>query len=129
VLVLKTGYSREPDGHYYITSQLDTFFNVEHVGLDLITKTFHPLVGKAADYNFVESANFLGTLQRTGELRPAAMQQLAGKLNKVQPERRQQFASLMAAMAQKAAERQQAAPQSAPQLTPAQATRSTGFRR
>jgi hypothetical protein len=125
VLLLKTGYSREPDGHYYITSQLDTFFNVEHVGLDLITKTFHPLVGKAADYNFIESANFLATLQRTGELRPAAMQQLAGKLNNIQPEHRQQFAMLMAAIPQKAQGRA-AAPDASPSTQPAH---PTGFRR
>jgi hypothetical protein len=125
LLLLKTGYSREPDGHYYITSQLDTFFNVDHVGLDLITKTFHPLVGKAADYNFVESASFLGTLQRTGELRPTAMQQLAGKLNNIQPEHRQQFAMLMAAIPQKAAGRQVV-----PQPTrPPGATHPTGFHR
>ena len=125
LLVLKTGYSREPDGHYYITSQLDTFFQVEHVGLDLITKTFHPLMGKAADYNFVESANFLGTLQRTGELRPTAMQQLAGKLTKIQPEHREQFAMLMAAIPQKAAGRQ-AEPAPSP---PPGTAHPTGFRR
>ena len=106
LLVLKTGYSREPDGGYYITSQLDTFFNLEHVGLDLLTKTFHPLVGRAADYNFIESAGFLGTLTRTGETRPAAMQQLALRLTRVQPEQREQFAQLMAAIPQKAADRQ-----------------------
>lgn len=126
LLLLKTGYSREPDGHYYITSQLDTFFNVEHVGLDLITKTFHPLVGRAADYNFIESANFLGTLQRTGELRPAAMQQLAGKLDKIQPEHRQQFATLMAAIPQKSTGRSTTA---GPGPLPPEATHPTGYRR
>ena len=29
------------------------------MGVDLLTKTFQPLVGKAADYNFIESNNFL----------------------------------------------------------------------
>ena len=79
LLLLKTAYTREPDGHDYVTSQLDIFFNLEHVGLDLLTKTFHPLVGRSADYNFIESATFLATLTRTGELKPSAMQQLAGK--------------------------------------------------
>jgi hypothetical protein len=37
------------------------------------------------------------------------MQKLAGKLNNAQPEHRQQFALLMAATAQKAAERQPSA--------------------
>ncbi len=109
LLLLKTGYRRDADGQHYVTSQLDIFFNLEHVGLDLLTKTFHPLVGKAADYNFVESANFLATLNRTGESKPAAMQQLAGKLTKVHPQHRDEFAQLMATLPQKAADRQTAA--------------------
>jgi hypothetical protein len=106
LLLLKTGYSNDTDGQHYVTSQLDIFFNLEHVGLDLLTKTFHPLVGKAADYNFIESATFLATLTRTGEAKPAAMQQLAGKLTKIHPQHRDEFAQLMAALPQKAAERQ-----------------------
>ena len=109
LLMLKTGYSREPDGQDYVTSQLDVFFNLEHVGLDLLTKTFHPLMGKSADYNFIESATFLGTLTRTGEVKPAAMQQLAGKLARINPQHRDEFAQLMAALPSKAAERQAAA--------------------
>jgi hypothetical protein len=105
LLLLKTAYTREPDGHDYVTSQLDVFFNLEHVGLDLLTRTFHPLMGKSADYNFVESATFLATLTRTGELKPAAMQQLAGKLSRVDPQHRDEFAQLMAALPTKAAER------------------------
>jgi hypothetical protein len=105
LLLLKTAYSREPDGHDYVTSQLDVFFNLEHVGLDLLTRTVHPLMGKSADYNFIESATFLATLTRTGELKPSSMQQLAGKLTRVDPQDRDEFAQLMAALPAKAAER------------------------
>jgi hypothetical protein len=105
LLLLKTAYSREPDGHDYVTSQLDVFFNLEHVGLDLLTRTFHPLMGKSADYNFIESATFLATLTRTGELKPAAMEKLAAKLTRVDPQHRDEFAQLMAALPAKAAER------------------------
>lgn len=105
LLLLKTAYTREPDGHEYATSQLDVFFNLEHVGLDLLTRTFHPLMGKSADYNFIEAATFLATLTRTGELKPSAMQQLAGKLTRIDPQHRDEFAQLMAALPAKAAER------------------------
>lgn len=109
LLVLKSGYQRDADGQDYVVSQLDVFFNLDHVGLDLLTKTVHPLVGKSADYNFIESANFLATLTRTGELKPAAMQQLAGKLTRISPQNRDEFAQLMAALPQKAADRQSVA--------------------
>jgi hypothetical protein len=116
LLLLKTAYTREPDGQDYVTSQLDVFFNLEHVGLDLLTRTFHPLMGKSADYNFIESATFLGTLTRTGELKPATMQALAGKLTRIDPQHRDEFAQLMAALPAKAAERGPVASA----LTPAQ---------
>jgi hypothetical protein len=106
LLLLKTAYQRDAEGNDFATTQLDVFFSLDYVGLDLLTKTFHPLVGKSADYNFVESATFLGTLHRTCELKPSAMQQLAAKLNKVDPRHRDEFASLMAAIPEKMAQRQ-----------------------
>ena len=53
-LVLKTGYVRETDGRYYVTSRLDTFLSVERGGVELLTKTLHPLVGNIADNNFLD---------------------------------------------------------------------------
>ena len=67
LLILKTGYVREPNGRYYITSRLDAFMQVEHVGAELLTKTFQPLVGRVADINFTYTTGFLGNLSRTAE--------------------------------------------------------------
>jgi hypothetical protein len=110
LLLLKTGYIREPSGEYYITSQLDAFFSLKHMGVEILAKTFQPLVGKSADYNFIESNNFLSTLSTTSETRPSAMQHLASQLTKVRAEDREEFALIVAAIAQKASERQAAAP-------------------
>jgi len=108
VIILKSGYVREGDGRYYITSRLDAFMNVEPGGVEFLTKTFQPIVGKIADNNFTQTAGFVGSLSRTAEVNNPGMQRLAKKLSKVQPEVRQRFAQLSDHVAQRAAGAQRA---------------------
>ena len=101
VLVLKTGYVRETNGRYYVTSRLDCFLAVEPAGAELLTKTVSPLMGKTADNNFAQTVGFVGSLSRTAELNSRGVQRLAVQLTHVQPEVRAQFAGLAAGMAKK----------------------------
>ena len=103
LMVLKTGYVRETDGRYYVTNRLDTFLSVERGGVELLTKTLHPLVGSIADNNFLQSVAFLGSLSRTAELNARGVGRLAAKLSHVQPELRQRLAELAAEVARKSA--------------------------
>ncbi|MHB1034144.1 MAG: hypothetical protein ACYC35_04845 [Pirellulales bacterium] len=109
LLVLKAGYIREPNGRYYITNRLDAFMHVESKGVEILAKTFQPLVGKVADYNFVETAGFLGRLSHTAEVNRDGMARLASKLENVHPEIRDQFALVVDQVAEKADVRQAAA--------------------
>jgi len=104
LLILRSGYVREPDGRYYVTSRLDAFMRIDHLGLEILTKTFHPLVGRVADINFTYTTGFLGNLSRTAESNGDGMQHLAGKLTRVQPHVRQQFAQVAQRVAEKAIE-------------------------
>lgn len=101
LMVLKTGYVRETNDRYYITTRLDTFLRVEPIGAELLTKTLHPLMGKTADMNFIQSVAFLGSLSRTAEVNSRGVQRLASRLAHVQPEVRQKLAELAAAVARK----------------------------
>jgi len=103
LLILKTGYVREPDGRYYITNRLDALIRIQPGGAELLTKTFQPLVGKVADVNFTQTAGFLGSLSLTAQMNPRGMQRLAERLARVQPEIRRQFAQLSQGVALKAA--------------------------
>jgi hypothetical protein len=105
LLLLKAGYVRETNGRYYITNRLDVFVNMDPGGAELLTKAIHPLVGKIADTNFVQTVSFVGSLSKTAEVNSPGLQRLATKLNFVQPEFRQQFANLAAEVAQKSAAR------------------------
>ena len=104
LLVLKSGYVLEPDGRYYVTSRLDAFVRIEHGGVELLTKTFQPVVGRVADVNFLQTAGFLGSLSRTAEVNTRGMERLADKLTRVQPEVRERFVQLSTQVAERAAE-------------------------
>lgn len=79
-----------------VTGTMDVYLKLDNIGADLITRTLGPLVGKTADYNFVESAKFVSQISNVCERNPIAAQHLAAKLDKVRPEVRQQFATIAA---------------------------------
>jgi hypothetical protein len=106
VLLLKSGYVRETNGRYYVTSRMDTFIQIEHAGVEMLAKTLQLLVNRAADYNFVETAAFLGAVSRTSEANPAGVGRLAHKLTKLDPEVRDRFAALALEVGRKARERE-----------------------
>jgi hypothetical protein len=103
VLVLKTGYVREPNDRYYITSRMDCFLNIEPAGAELWTKTVSPLVGKTVDNNFVQTLAFLSSLSRTAEVNDRGVRRLAAQLSHVQPEIRAQLSDIAAKLSQKSA--------------------------
>jgi hypothetical protein len=67
---------------------------MENLGLDLIARTFQPIINKSADMNFAETAGFVSTVSRTSEVKPDGMAKLGQKLTNVAPETRQQFVQL-----------------------------------
>jgi hypothetical protein len=103
VLVLKTGYVRETNNRYYVTSRLDCFLSIEPAGAELLTKTVSPLLGQTADSNFLLTAGFIASLSRTMELDGRKVQSLAAKLTHVQLEVRSELAELAGKLGQKAA--------------------------
>lgn len=102
LILLKTGYVCEPDGRYYVTSRMDTFLEVDRSGIELVTKTLQPVLGKVADSNFLQTVGFLGSLSKTAEVNLSGMQRLADKLSAVQPDVRRQFAELARQVSEKA---------------------------
>ena len=101
VLVLKTGYVRETNGRYYVTSRMDSFLSIEPAGAELVTKTVSPVLGKTVDNNFVQTLAFVGSLSRTAEVNSRGVQRLGEQLTHVQPDVREQFVELAAAMPEK----------------------------
>jgi hypothetical protein len=101
--LLKTGYSKDAEGKYYITSRLDGFLSVDSGGAELLARTLQPLVVKNVDSNFIQTVSFLGSMSKTAEVNLSGMQRLAGRLGHVQPETRQQLSDVVASVAHRAA--------------------------
>jgi hypothetical protein len=108
VLLLRSEYVRGADGVPGITSVMDAFIKIDHLTANIVARTMAPVVGKTADHNFVESFRFLARVSQTAEANGPGLQQLAMKLQRVNPAIRQQFADVAGAVAQRAVERAEA---------------------
>lgn len=101
VILLRTGYVREPSGEFHITSRLDAFVRMENVGVDLIAKTFHPLAGKIIDENFIEAIKFVGSVSRTAEVNPESMQAITERMQGVDAKDQDQLIRVIADIGEK----------------------------
>jgi hypothetical protein len=90
VLVLQTEF-RNSGGKPVATSRLDMFMQINQNAIEVFAKTFQPLLGKAADMNFVETANFLEKLSQTAAVNGQGMIHMSNKLTNVSEPVRNQF--------------------------------------
>jgi hypothetical protein len=103
LMLLRTWYEPAESGRTTVVSQLDTFLAVENLGVEVLAKTFQPLIGKAADHNFTETANFVANLSQTAETNEEGLLRLGRKLNRIDPATREQFLARISAVPQKLA--------------------------
>ncbi len=103
--ILKTGYSKDAEGRYFVTSRMDGFVNVDSGGAEMLARVVQPLVVKNVDGNFIQTIAFLGSMSKTAEVNAGGMQRLAGRLAHVQPETRQQLAEVVTSVAKRAVDR------------------------
>lgn len=94
LLVLHNRFLRETSGRQYVSCRLDTFLQMDAVGASVLTKTFQPLVGAAADHNFKETVAFVASVHRAAEVNQEGIQRMAERLQGVEPEDRERFAAL-----------------------------------
>ncbi len=95
LFVLKTGYTLQTDGRYFISTRLDTFLSVEPGAAELVTKALQPFVGRVADNNFTQTVNYVGSLSRTIELNGRSVEKLALQLPNVSAKTRTDFADVI----------------------------------
>jgi len=95
VLLLKSGFVETEKSRTHVVNRLDVFLQLDHAGAEVLTKTLHPLVGRSADVNFLESTEFLQRISRTAEQNGPGMQRLALRLDDVHDAVRRRFADLM----------------------------------
>jgi hypothetical protein len=91
VILLHSAYVQR-NGRTQVANSLDVFLRMDRAGADILLKTLHPLMGKTADFNFVESARFLGQVSKAAENNGPGMERLAARLENVEPPLRELFA-------------------------------------
>lgn len=94
LLVMKAGYLRETDGHYYATSRLDLFLRIDGAALGLLSRTVEPMIVSAAERNFADCSNFLSQLTTACAQRPETIQRMAMGLDLVDGDQRDRFAEI-----------------------------------
>ena len=103
VFVLRSRYGRDPSGETLINGQLDCFVQFDNFGADLVVRTLGAFIGRAADSNFIETAKFVEQVSKAAEDDPSKMISVAKRLPQVPAKTRQQFATVIAAMAKRQA--------------------------
>jgi hypothetical protein len=81
------------------------FLQVDHAGVEIFAKTLHPLLGKSADINFMESMNFLQRMSLAAENNGDGMQHMASRLTDVDDEVRTNFQNVLINVAARNAQR------------------------
>lgn len=99
VCVLHSTSATNRAGRPTMTVTMDVFMKLDNFGADLLTRTLGPLVGKTADYNFVESAKFVSQLYELCRSNPIGAQELGARLNKVDPAVQAKFLQVAAKIA------------------------------
>ena len=95
VIVLKSTYAKGVDDRTTVTGTIDLFMQVDSLGLDLVARTLSGLIGRSADYNFVETARFVGQISQASERNPPAMVDVATRMPQVSGETRQRFIDII----------------------------------
>ena len=91
VLLLTSGYSRDPSMRTFVNGRMDVFVQIENTGAELLARTLTPLFGQSADTNFAESMKFVEQVSRVCERNGPGVQQLLPRLTNVDPNIRTQF--------------------------------------
>jgi hypothetical protein len=93
LFILRTKQKVDGDGHSLVEGSLDCFLQIEQVAADLILRTFGPLIGRAADHNYSETARFIDQIGINSRRNPQGVESLALKLPQVSEPVRSEFIS------------------------------------
>lgn len=97
------------DGRQRQIVQIDTFLDMDGVGLEIVTRTLQPLIVRSAASNLHEICLFMSTLSDSARTNPEGVAQLAGRLQQTDAADRQALATIARRAAQPAAGRPQTA--------------------
>lgn len=94
VMLLRSAYRRQADGSISVVNQLDVFIQVDNGGAELIARSLHPLMGRTADSNFVQSIAFLTRIHQSAQENGPGLIRLVERLPQIDAKTRGDFSEL-----------------------------------
>ena len=91
------------DGRERQTVQIDSFLDMDGVGLEIVTRTLQPIIVRSAASNLHEICLFMTSLSDSARTNPEGVAQLAGRLKQTDAADRQTLAAIARRAAQPAA--------------------------
>ena len=104
VFVLRSDYGIDEFGRTTVSGTLNCFVQLESLGLDLIARTFSPIIGRSADSNFEQTARFISQVSQSSAHNPSAMLDIAARLPQVETPTRQAFGHTIMTVARRESE-------------------------
>ncbi|MFP6618664.1 MAG: hypothetical protein VB877_04900 [Pirellulaceae bacterium] len=93
VMVLTTANS-EQQGRPLLSSRLDVFLQADRLGVELLAKTLHPLMGSTIDKNYSDTVRFASQVSRATTQNRAGIERFTARLANVDPAIRSRFNKL-----------------------------------
>ena len=88
-------------GRTRVSGTLDCFVQLDSLGIDLIARTMSPIIGRSADSNFEQTAQFIAQVSEASERNPSAMLDIAARLPQVNQATRDEFSKTILAVARR----------------------------
>lgn len=74
---------RNQEGRAVVQCKLDTFLQIDNIGIELFARTFHNTIGGIADHNFREITGFVSSVSQAAETSPENLEDIASKCRRV----------------------------------------------
>jgi hypothetical protein len=103
IALIRSGSIRDHNGTAYITARTDIFIHLEQVGVELVARTFQPLLVRVADRNFEQTMDFVSSFSDAAAKNPRGVERLATRLDHVAPEIQGRIASIAYGLSQERA--------------------------
>lgn len=94
VISMRSVPVRDAYNRNYVQCRLDTFVQIDNVGVELFAKTFQNQIGQIADHNFRETTAFVSNVSRAAEAAPENIHRIAAKLHRITPEAKRQLTEI-----------------------------------
>ncbi len=93
---LRTNVANSPDGRTYITHQAELFVSFPSQGVGTVARLISPVSNSIIDRNFQEICLFIHVMWQAMQQQPGWVEQIAGRLDGVQPARKDELIKLTA---------------------------------